>query len=125
MADKINEALLEEKLSALEKVRAWSPRVISRLESHIRSAEDSKLFRINPVQFAADKGIHEPETIDLFLHGAKIGLFQMAWQLLCPSCGQYLDNLESLRKIRQKVPCIMCHEEYQMDLDDLIRITFT
>ena len=50
-----NEDLLDKRLAALELARAWSPRIISKLENHIRSAEDAKLFRINPCSFAAEK----------------------------------------------------------------------
>jgi hypothetical protein len=66
----IDEKLLEERLTALESVRPWTPRLISKLESHIRSATDTELLRINPLRFAADKSLGELETIDLFLHAA-------------------------------------------------------
>ena len=42
----INEKLLEERLTALEIGRAWSPRLVSKLESHIRSADDGALLRV-------------------------------------------------------------------------------
>ena len=55
----IDEKLLEERLTALESARAWSPRLVSKLESHIRSASDAELLRINPMRFAAEKGLAE------------------------------------------------------------------
>ena len=75
----VHEKILDERLAALEGARAWSPRVISKLESHIRTADDVALFRINPIRFAAEKNIAEAETIDLFLtyaHGfdAQVGV---------------------------------------------------
>ena len=82
----VHEKILDERLAALERARAWSPRVISKLESHIRTADDVALFRINPIRFAAEKNIAEAETIDLFLHGAFLGLFEMDWLLLCSAC---------------------------------------
>ena len=44
----IDEKLLEERLTALESARSWSPRLVSKLESHIRSASDAELLRVNP-----------------------------------------------------------------------------
>ena len=73
----IDEKLFEERLTALESARSWSPRLVSKLESHIRSADDAGLLRINPFTFAAEKGLGEEETIDLFLHAAALGLFEM------------------------------------------------
>ncbi|WP_410857889.1 DUF5939 domain-containing protein [Paraburkholderia sp. SIMBA_054] len=34
--------------------------------------------------FARDRGIGEVECIDLFLHAARYGLFEMNWDVLCP-----------------------------------------
>ena len=72
----LNEPLLDEKLAQLEESRSWSSRVISRLETTIRIADDYALFRVNPLQYAKEKGMAEAEAIDLFLHAAKVGLFE-------------------------------------------------
>ena len=53
MEPRINEPELDERLAALETVRTWSPRLISKLESLIRTGDDRALFRINPLTFAA------------------------------------------------------------------------
>ena len=86
----VSESLLDQRLGTLEAARTWSPRVISKLEGHIRSSDDAGLFRINPVKFAVDKHIGEAEAIDLFLHGTAHGLFEMDWLLICPRCGASL-----------------------------------
>ena len=93
----IDEKLLEERLTALELARTWSPRLVSKLESHIRSAGDAELLRMNPLRFAADKGLAEAETIDLFLHAASLGLFEMNWILLCPVCSCVIDSFRALK----------------------------
>ena len=72
----LNEPLLDEKLAQLEEARRWSSRVISKLETTIRTADDYALFRVNPVQYAKDKGMAENEAIDLFLYGTKVGRFE-------------------------------------------------
>jgi len=72
----LNEPLLDEKLAQLEEARNWSSRVISKLETAIRTADDYALFRVNPLQYAKEKGMAEAEAIDLFLHAAKAGRFQ-------------------------------------------------
>lgn len=83
----LNETLLDDLLGKLESARAWSPRVIAKLETLIRTGDDYALFRINPIQFATEKGIAEPKAIDLFLYSAKLGLFEMEWHLVCATCG--------------------------------------
>ncbi len=96
MGAEMNEKALDQGLAALETARTWSPRVISKLESHLRSAEDKPLFRINPFTFAADKNIPEGEVIDLFLHATSIGLFEMNWMLVCPLCSCAVESFHSL-----------------------------
>ena len=100
----INEKLLDERLAALESARAWSPRVVSKLESHIRSADDAALLRINPMRFAAEKGIAEDEAVDLFLHAAALGLFEMNWIILCPICSCVIESFQALEEPRQPLP---------------------
>ena len=52
---KVNDDALEDSLAKIEQVRAWTPRVISKLENSIRTANDEDLFRVNPLQWAAGK----------------------------------------------------------------------
>jgi hypothetical protein len=59
----LNEPLLDEKLAQLEEARSWSSRVISKLETTIRTADDYALFRVNPLQYAKEKGMAEAEAI--------------------------------------------------------------
>jgi hypothetical protein len=86
MVSAVNEQLLDERLAALEEARAWSPRLISKLESHIRTADDLALFRINAFSFAQERHLAENEIIDVFLHATALGLFAMDWSLYCPQC---------------------------------------
>jgi len=121
----IDEKLLEERLSALESARTWSPRLVSKLESHIRSVGDAELLRMNPLRFAADKGLAAPETIDLFLHAASLGLFEMNWILLCPVCSCVIDSFRALKNLNSHCRCTNCRIDLVAALDDMIAVTFT
>jgi class 3 adenylate cyclase len=121
----VHETILDERFAALEATRAWSPRVVSKLESHIRTADDAALFRINPIRFAIEKNIAEAETIDLFLHGAFLGLFEMDWLLLCSACSCVVESFDSLKGVRNQFHCAMCRTDLEAALDDYIAVTFT
>jgi class 3 adenylate cyclase len=121
----INESPLEERLAKLEAARSWSPRVVSRLETLIRSAPDEGVFRINPIRFAVERGIAETEAIDLFLHAALTGLVEMDWLLYCPLCSDVVANFRSLRSVHNHYHCHLCHGDYEATLDDYIAVTFT
>jgi len=121
----INEKLLDERLAALESARAWSPRLVSKLESHIRAADDAALLRINPVGFAAEKDLSETEVIDLFLHAAAVRLFDMNWIILCPLCSCVIESFRALRNLDSHCRCTICHSDMVAELDDMIAVTFT
>ncbi len=125
MGNKINEGVLESKLEELEKARAWSPRVISKLEGLIRTDDDFSLFRINPIKFGSEKNISEKEVIDLFLYGTKCGIFNMNWQLLCPGCGDVVESFGTLRNLDSNYHCDLCQKDFEATLDDYIEVSFT
>jgi len=125
MDHKINESALDERLEELERAKKWSPRVVSRLESFIRTEDDFQMFRINPLRFAADRGISEGEAIDLFLYGTKAGLFRMRWELVCPVCGSPIQSFSELRMLRSHYFCVLCQIGTDAALDDFIQVNFT
>jgi len=121
----INESLLDKLLGELESARNWSPRVISKLESFIRTTEDYDLFRVNPIQYATEKNMAESEAVDLFLHCAKLGLFEMEWHLVCPGCGHVVESLRNMHKLHSAYICNQCALEANASLDDYIQVAFT
>jgi class 3 adenylate cyclase len=121
----IDEKKLEERLVALEAAKSWSPRVVSRLETLLRSGTDEALYRINPIQFAIEKSIAEAEGIDLFLHACVAGLFDMDWLLVCPMCSDVVESFRNLRKLHTHFHCHLCQSDYEAALDDYISVTFT
>ena len=122
---KVNDNTLEDMLGKVESMRNWSPRMISKLENSIRSANDEELFRINPLSWAAQKNVDEYETVDLFLHAAKAGLFYMEWNIICPCCGKISQSLRDLHGLQSQNSCLVCFRKDRATLDDYVQITFT
>ena len=121
----IHERALEERLASLEAARAWSPRVVAKLEGHIRAADDEALYRINPLTYASDKNLSEDEAIDLCLFATSFGLMRMDWLLLCPQCSCVVESFGSLNGVMNQYRCALCQKEYEAVLDDYIAVTFT
>ena len=121
----IQERLLESKMTEIEQARSWSPRVISKFETLIRSGDDQSLYRVNPLAFARDRAIAEAESIDLFLHATRSGLFEMSWDVVCPQSGMVLDSFGALRTLKTHYVCGLCDVSGETDLDDFIEVTFT
>jgi hypothetical protein len=121
----IDERLLENKMTQIEQARAWSPRVISKFETLIRSGDEVSVYRANPLAFARNRGVAEPESIDLFLHATRAGLVDMHWDILCPHSGLVLESFGKLRALRSHFVCGLCDIDGQTDLDDFIEVSFS
>lgn len=123
--DVLDEEGLEAALGDLEASSQWSPRLISRLEKLIRTGNDLTLFRLNPIRYAHSEDIHESESIDLFLHATRAGLFEMEWNVVCISCGNVFRSFRNLEKVDPHFHCNLCDMENEASLDELIQVTFT
>ncbi len=121
----VNDDTLEESLEKVERARNWSPRVISKLENSIRTANDEDLFRVSPLQWASEKHVDEHEAIDLFLHSTKAGLFYMDWHVICPCCGKITQSFRDLHSVQSVSTCKLCFRKDLANLDDSVQITFT
>jgi class 3 adenylate cyclase len=95
------------------------------IERAIGGDPDGELFRINVLAWAKTRGLDEDRAIDTFVHAAKLGLFEMSWNLLCPGCGGVLDAATSLKGVRPSYECNMCAGAYEPSLDEMVEVSFT
>jgi class 3 adenylate cyclase len=96
------------------------------IEALVRDAPDRALSRINVVDFAAKTGLDEERIIAAFLHAARLGIFELSWNVLCPGCGGVLDTSATLKSVnKEEYDCAMCAAEYRPTLDEMVEVTFT
>src|SRR5215211_742358 len=99
---------------------------VAAIEQLVREAPDHALYRTNALAFAARNGLDEEPVIAAFLHAARLGLFELSWNVLCPGCGGVLDASATLKSFnRDEYDCGLCAAGYQPTLDEMIEVTFT
>ena len=102
------------------------PKPVSAIEKLIEDAPDRDLCRINAFAFAAKHKLNEEDVIAAFLHGARLGIFDMSWNILCPACGGVLDSGATLKTVKQaEYRCVLCAEDCEPTLDEIVEVTFT
>jgi class 3 adenylate cyclase len=102
------------------------PEVVSAIERLVRDAPDRQLNRVNALAFAKANGLSEDRVIAAFLHAARLGLFELSWNVLCPGCGGVLDAGTSLKTVnRAEYACALCAAGYEPTLDEMVEVTFT
>jgi len=102
------------------------PEVFAAIETLVRDGEDRQLCRINVLAFAARHGFNEEKVISAFLHAARLGLFEMNWNVLCPGCGGVLDSSLQLKSVHKEAyDCALCSKAYEPTLDEMVEVAFT
>ncbi|MGD0316001.1 MAG: adenylate/guanylate cyclase domain-containing protein [Xanthobacteraceae bacterium] len=99
---------------------------VAAIERSVREASDRELCRVNVLDFAAKHGLDEERAVAAFLHAARLGLFELSWNVLCPGCGGVLDANGTLKTVnREEYDCGLCACGYKPTLDEMVEVTFT
>jgi class 3 adenylate cyclase len=102
------------------------PKPVTAIQKLIDDGPDRELCRINALAFAAMHKLDEEDVIAAFLHAARLGIFDMSWNILCPGCGGVLDSGATLRTVRQaEYRCVLCARGFEPTLDEVVEVTFT
>jgi class 3 adenylate cyclase len=100
--------------------------VVDMLERMVRDAPDHALSKMNAIDLAAKEGIAEDRVIAALLNAVGLGIFEMTWNVMCPSCAGVLSANKSLKTLdRAQYNCAFCAAGYETTLDNLVEVTFT
>ncbi|MBW0004769.1 MAG: adenylate/guanylate cyclase domain-containing protein [Hyphomicrobiales bacterium] len=96
------------------------------LERMIENAPDHALNKINALDLAAKEGFGEDRVIAALLKAVQLGILEMSWNVMCPSCAGVLSANKSLKTLtRPQYSCAFCAAGYETTLDNLVEVTFT
>ena len=101
-------------------------KVVDVLERMVRDAPDHALNKMNALDLAAKEGLDEERVIAALLNAVGLGMFEMTWNLMCPSCAGVLSANKSLKTLdKAQYHCAFCAAGYDTTLDNLVEVTFT
>src|SRR5437870_2648012 len=106
--------------------QATDETVVDMLERMVREAPDHALNRMNPLDLAASAKVGEERVIAALLHAVALGMLEMTWSVMCPSCAGVLSANKSLKTLNSaQYNCAFCAAGYETSLDNLVEVTFT
>ena len=106
--------------------RSADGEVVTAIEGLVRDSSDVDLCRINVLDFAGKRGLNEEKVIAAFLRAARLGIFELSWNVLCPSCSGVLDANASLKSVRAgEYYCAFCALSNEPTLDEMVEVSFT
>ncbi len=98
---------------------------LNRFNQHLHTLPASQAARINPYEFADSAGIAREQAVDLFVHCAKLGLFDLEWGMVCPLCGAVVRSVSKIDHVAEDtVHCCICNKDAETILDDTIEVSF-
>ena len=102
------------------------PTVADAILRLLENGEDHELNRINVLDFSRQHGLDEELAISAFLHSARLGLFDLGWNVLCPGCGGVLGAHDTLKSLRpDDYHCGLCACGYETSVDEQVEVAFT
>lgn len=101
-------------------------KAVDMLERMVRDAPDHGLNKMNALELAAKDGLDEERVIATLLNAVGLGMFEMTWNVMCPSCAGVLSANKSLKTLNSaQYNCAFCAAGYETTLDNLVEVTFT
>lgn len=104
--------------------RDLDPRVLTMVLELIRSGPDADLVRMRPFELADTHGLDPRATLRALLHAVTVGLVELRWALVCPSCRTANDQVGTLAEIGDAGHCQLCDISYGIELDRAVEATF-
>ncbi len=118
-----NEPELDRVLGELARRRvdqAWLPH----LREHLLTQGDDEVTGMQPFALAVRWDADRTEILRLFLHGARVGLLNLSWNLICPNCRVETSQTDSLASLHTAYHCDFCGAGYQADFDRYVELRF-
>src|SRR6185436_17411427 len=118
---------LDQKIHALGGYELIGEKLATRFGEILKKSDDWGLFRINPLLFGAQHDLSPRVALDLFVHAARVGLFDFAFNQICMGCGAVAYSHDSLNAVGEKSTfhCTLCDVDWEGSLDDRLEVAFT
>ncbi|WP_035484746.1 adenylate/guanylate cyclase domain-containing protein [Geminicoccus roseus] len=98
--------------------------VVDALAALVREGGENDVRRIRPLALARKQGLEPRATVTACLDGARRGLLDLSWDLLCPRCRAAKLQATSLDQLAAEAHCDTCAIRYDRDFSRNVEVTF-
>ena len=88
---------------------------ILKIADYVRSASTQDVSHIRPRALAATLHLPADTVIDVCLHGAHEGLFELSWDVICPSCRIATTSQDAIEKVKKHTQCEACDFDFEVN----------
>ena len=98
--------------------------LVERLGEFLAAGSAQEVARIRPIALARRLELDPDQVIAACLHGAREGLLELRWDLLCPVCRISCQVGDSLKVITEHAHCKACDVDFPLDFASSIEMIF-
>ncbi len=88
---------------------------ILKITDYVRSASAQNVSHIRPRVLAKTLQLRADAVIDVCLHGVNEGLFDLSWDVICPSCRIATTSQDSIENIKKHTRCEACDFDFEVN----------
>lgn len=100
------------------------PALMKRLEDFLDHADDLSLQHIRPYALADHWNVNRRSVLEMFLRATRVGILDMSWDLLCPSCRGTAESGTRLSDIHSSSHCNTCNIDFTANFDHNVEVIF-
>jgi len=123
----VNQAQLDRRLGRLATgpVPPVRRELIAALKERIGEGSDDQLTAVRPFALADLWGADRLEVLRLFLHATTAGVFELRWEVMCPTCRVPKAETGTLARLPVQFHCETCGIAYDIDFDQRVELRFS
>ena len=100
-------------------------KVVAHLESLVTKGSDHDCYKINAFRLAQELSVSRREALRALLFATRIGLFDLNFDVHCPSCFGVPAYYKHLMGLKNNAHCPLCEIDWSLDFEEQVEVTFT
>ncbi len=101
------------------------PAVVAHLRGLLDHGRDVDCYKVNAFRIAEELGVPRPDAVRALLFATRLGLFDLHWDVHCPSCKGIPEYHRHLMALQTRAHCKLCEIDWALDFSEQIEVTFT
>ncbi|MDQ7030990.1 MAG: adenylate/guanylate cyclase domain-containing protein [Ardenticatenia bacterium] len=100
--------------------------MVARLVDHVRTAPDADVAHMHPLSLARAWGCDAQDVVRLCLYASRVGLLELHWDVICPSCHGTSLTITRLADLPPEGHCPYCRVSWKHDseFEHAVVVTF-
>lgn len=119
-----NSQHVEAKLEEL--IRSECPKAVRmKIQDLLQHGSDFDVYKINAFRIADELKIPRSDALRGFLYATRLGLFDLQWDIYCPSCRGLPEYYRHMMGLKRRGHCPLCEIDWELDFEKQVEVTFT